>query len=144
VTATTPATSPEARNLNWLVTNFTERVPGAANAAVVSSDGLVLALSDRLDRSHADQLAAISAGLTSLTRGAASCFEAGEVRQLIVEMEAGYLFVTTISDGSCLAVFAAPDCDIGLVGYEMGLLVDRMGKVLTPTLRSELQTTARR
>ena len=59
-------------------------------------------------------------------------------------MEAGYLFVTSISDGSCFAVFAAADCDIGLVGYEMGLLVDRMGKVLTPALRSELQTTARR
>ena len=47
-------------------------------------------------------------------------------------MEAGYLFVTSVSDGSCLAVFAAADCDIGLVGYEMSLLVDRMGKVLTP------------
>jgi hypothetical protein len=140
----TAAMSAEAKNLNWLVNSFTDRVPGAANAVVVSSDGLVLAMSDGLDRSHADQLAAITAGLTSLTRGAADCFEAGHVRQLIVEMEAGYLFVTSISDGSCFAVFAAPDCDIGLVGYEMGLLVDRMGKALTPTLRSELQTTARR
>lgn len=138
------AMSAEAKNLNWLVNSFTDRVPGAANAVVVSSDGLVLAMSDGLDRAHADQLAAITAGLTSLTRGAADCFEAGRVRQLIVEMEAGYLFVTSISDGSCFAVFAAPDCDLGLVGYEMGLLVDRMGKVLTPTLRSELQTTARR
>ncbi len=128
-----------ATDLGWLVNGFTERVPGAANAVVVSSDGLVLAISDSLDRAHADQLAAITAGLTSLTRGAASCFQAGEVRQLIVEMDAGYLFVTAISDGSSFAVFAAPDCDIGLVGYEMSLLVERMGQVLTPALRAELQ-----
>ena len=128
-----------AADLNWLVNGFTERVPGAANAVVVSSDGLVLAMSDRLDRAHADQLAAITAGLSSLTKGAANCFQAGDVRQLIVEMDAGYLFVTAISDGSCFAVFAAPDCDIGLVGYEMSLLVDRMGRGLTPALRAELQ-----
>lgn len=135
----TTAVGTYAKDLNWLVNSFTERVPGAANAVVVSSDGLVLAISDGLDRGHADQLAAITAGLSSLTRGAATCFQAGEVRQLIVEMDAGYLFVTAISDGSCFAVFAAPDCDIGLVAYEMSLLVERMGAVLTPALRTELQ-----
>jgi len=128
-----------AKDLNWLINGFTERVPGAANAVVVSSDGLVLAMSERLDRAHADQLAAITAGLTSLTKGAAQCFQAGDVRQLIVEMDAGYLFVTSISDGSAFAVFAAPDCDLGLVGYEMSLLVERIGTVLTPALRSQLQ-----
>ena len=126
-------------DLNWLINNFTERVTGAANAVVVSSDGLVLAMSDRLDRAHADQLAAITAGLSSLTKGAATCFEAGEVQQLIVEMDAGYLFVTSISDGSAFAVFASVDADIGLVGYEMSLLVERIGQVLTPALRGELQ-----
>ena len=131
--------STAARDLNWLLNGFTERVPGAANAVVVSSDGLVLAMSDRLDRAHADQLAAITAGLTSLTKGAAQCFQAGEVRQLIVEMDAGYLFVTAIGEGACFAVFAASDCDIGLVGYEMSLLVERLGAFLTPALRSELQ-----
>jgi uncharacterized protein len=129
----------DSRDLNWLLNSFTERVPGAANAVVVSSDGLVLAISEHLDRAHADQLAAITAGLASLTKGAAQCFQAGAVRQLIVELEAGFLFVTAISDGSSFAVFAAPDCDIGLMGYEMSLLVDRMGKVLTPALRAELQ-----
>ncbi len=131
--------STDARDLNWLLNSFTERVPGAANAVVVSSDGLVLAISEHLDRAHADQLAAITAGLSSLTKGAAQCFQAGAVRQLIVEMDAGFLFVTAISDGSSFAVFAAPDCDIGLMGYEMSLLVDRMGTVLTPALRAELQ-----
>jgi predicted regulator of Ras-like GTPase activity (Roadblock/LC7/MglB family) len=45
----------------------------------------------------------------------------------------------TISDGSCLAVLAATACDVGVVGYQMALLVTRVGEVLTPTLRAELQ-----
>jgi uncharacterized protein len=54
-------------------------------------------------------------------------------------MEHGFLFVMSISDGSCLAVLASRSCDIGLVGYEMALLVSRAGEVLTPALRSEMQ-----
>jgi predicted regulator of Ras-like GTPase activity (Roadblock/LC7/MglB family) len=125
--------------MGFLLDGFVEKVPGVANAVVVSSDGLVLAMTRALDRGHADQVAAISAALTSLTTGAARCFSAGTVNQVIVEMERGYLFVTSISDGSCFAVFAAPDADLGLIGYEMSLLVARIGQVLTPELRRELQ-----
>ena len=32
-----------------------------------------------------------------------------------------------ISDGSWLVCLPTSDCDIGLVGYEMTLLVDRVG-----------------
>jgi len=40
-----------------------------------------------------------------------------------------------ISDGSWLAVLASPTSDIGLVGYEMTLLVERVGEHLSPALR---------
>lgn len=128
-------------DLNWLITSFTQRIAGATSAVVVSTDGLVLAMSERIVRDTADQLAAVTSGLASLTAGAARCFEAGAVSQVIVEMTGGYLFVTTVSDGSALAVMCEPDCDIGLIGYEMSLLVDRIGQVLTPALRAELQAT---
>jgi predicted regulator of Ras-like GTPase activity (Roadblock/LC7/MglB family) len=131
--------SKEAQNLNWLVNNFVRNVPGVAHAIVVSSDGLLMAVSDRLDRARADQLAAVASGLASLTQGAARVFDAGVVNQTIVEMERGFLFVMSVSDGSVLSVLASPACDIGLVGYEMALLVTRTGDVLTPQLRAELQ-----
>jgi uncharacterized protein len=131
--------SKEAQNLNWLVNNFVRNVPGVAHAVVVSSDGLLMAVSDRLDRARADQLAAVASGLASLTQGAARVFDAGVVNQTIVEMERGFLFVMSVSDGSVLSVLASPSCDIGLVGYEMALLVARTGDVLTPQLRAELQ-----
>ena len=131
--------SREAENLNWLVSNFAKSVPGAAHAIVVSADGLLMAVSERLDRAKADTLSAVASGLASLTQGSARLFGGGTVTQTVVEMERGYLLVMAVSDGSCLAVLAAPSCDIGIIGYEMALLVARTGAVLTPELRAELQ-----
>jgi predicted regulator of Ras-like GTPase activity (Roadblock/LC7/MglB family) len=131
--------SREAENLNWLVSNFAKSVPGAAHAIVVSADGLLMAVSERLDRARADTLSAVASGLASLTQGSARLFGGGTVTQTVVEMERGYLLVMAVSDGSCLAVLAAPSCDIGIIGYEMALLVARTGAVLTPELRAELQ-----
>jgi uncharacterized protein len=127
----------------WLVTDFTERVPGVAHAVVVSADGLLLTSSARLPQDRAEQLAAVASGLTSLTTGAARCFEAGAVRETVVEMERGVMVLMAISDGSALAVLAAPNCDIGQVAYEMALLVGRVGQMLTPELRAELQGSSR-
>lgn len=120
----------------WLVDDFVVRVPGVAHAVVVSADGLLLTASAQLPKDRADQLAAVASGLISLTQGAARCFEAGQVNQTVVEMERGVVLLMTISDGSCLTVLAAPDCDIGLVGYEMTLLVERVGQQLSPRLRA--------
>jgi predicted regulator of Ras-like GTPase activity (Roadblock/LC7/MglB family) len=133
--------SPDApdRELDWLTSNFATRIPGVANVVVLSTDGLVLAASAGIGRDDADTLAAVTSGLTSLTIGAARCLGTGGVNQVIVEMDGGYLFVTTVSDGSALAVTCGPECDIGLIGYEMSLLVARIGPVLTPALRSELR-----
>jgi hypothetical protein len=131
--------STDARNLNWLVANFAKATPGVAHALVVSADGLPVAVSERLDRPRADQLAAIASGLASLTLGASRCFDGGQVTQTVVEMDRGFLFVMSISDGSCLAVLATSSCNVGVVAYEMTVLVARAGDVLTPSLRAELQ-----
>jgi len=126
----------------WLVTEFTERVPGVAHAVVVSSDGLLLAASARLPVDRADQLAALASGLISLTQGAARCFDAGLVRETVVEMERGVMLVMSVSDGSSLATLADPRSDIGQVAYEMTLLVDRVGRMLTPEIRARLRGSA--
>ena len=63
--------STEASNLSWLVENFVENVPGVVDAAVVSSDGLLMAMSAGIGRAGGDQLAAVTSGLTSMTAGAA-------------------------------------------------------------------------
>ena len=124
----------------WLLTNFVDRVAGVSHAVVVSSDGLLLTSSSGLPRDRADQLAAVASGMSSLTRGAARVFGAGEVLQTVIEMQLGCMLLMSIADGSCLSVLASPDCDMGLVAYEMTLLVDRAGQLLTPELRSQLRT----
>jgi predicted regulator of Ras-like GTPase activity (Roadblock/LC7/MglB family) len=131
--------SHEANKFDWLITDFVRNTPGVAHAVVVSADGLCLAASEGFPPDRADQLAAVAAGLLSLTVGASRVFEGGAVTQTVVEMQRGLLLVMAISDGSVLTVLAGPDCDMGLVAYQMTLLVDRAGQVLTPALRAELQ-----
>ncbi|TMR23074.1 roadblock/LC7 domain-containing protein [Nonomuraea turkmeniaca] len=132
--------SQAARDMNWLVSSFVDEVPGVAHAVVVSADGLPMAFSRDFPKDRADQLAAIAAGLVSLTQGSARVFEGGSVTQTLVEMDRGLLLVMSISDGSSLAVLAAPDCDMGLVAYQMTILVERAGQVLTPAVRAELSS----
>ena len=77
--------------------------------------------------------------LWSLSQGGSACLGGGAVTQAVVEMHEGFLFVMSISDGSSLTVLASNPCDVGLVGYEMGRMVTRVGDVLTPALRNELR-----
>ncbi|MFH8571528.1 roadblock/LC7 domain-containing protein [Streptomyces sp. NPDC017993] len=144
--------SSQARNLHWLLTNLVDEVPGIRSVAVVSSDGLMLLSSDpvRADEtaqpgesdgpkgSSAD-LATIVSGLGSLTLGAAKLMDGGGVKQTMVTMDEGSLFVMSISDGSLLGVHATPDCDMSVIAYHMALFVGRAGHVLTPELRTELR-----
>lgn len=125
------------QDLNWLVTDFTTRVPDVAHAVVVSADGVPLALSDDIPFGFAEQLAAITSGLAGLMQGAARIFEAGQPLQALVEMDGGLMLIKAISDGSCLAVLAAPECDTDLVSYEVTLLVEAVGEVLTPAVRAQ-------
>ncbi|MFE0630483.1 roadblock/LC7 domain-containing protein [Streptomyces sp. NPDC058864] len=151
--------SHEARNLQWLLSNFVEDVPGVRSVAVVSSDGLLLLTSepedeaDTADEGAADgtagrpkgpagtsaDLATVVSGIASLTDGAARLMDGGGVRQTGVSMENGSVFVMTIGDGSLLGVHADAECDMSVVAYHMALFVGRAGHVLTPALRTELR-----
>ncbi|MEM8905201.1 MAG: roadblock/LC7 domain-containing protein [Actinomycetota bacterium] len=129
----------QARQFDWLMSNFVTKTAGVLEAVGVSSDGLLIAVSKGLERSAAEQLAAIVSGLVSLGHGASRCFGMERLEQVVVEMDRGFLFVASISDGSTLGVLARRDADIGLVGYEMTLLVERAGAMLTPEIVSELK-----
>ena len=126
---------PTMQDMGWLLNNFANSVAGIAHVVAVSADGLLLAASRDLPADRADQLAAITSGVVSLTDGASRMFSAGTVQQTIIEMESGYLFLMSISDGSSMAVLAARSCDVGQVGYEMALLVERVGAALSPATR---------
>ncbi|MFI5753837.1 roadblock/LC7 domain-containing protein [Streptomyces sp. NPDC051569] len=144
--------SSEARNLHWLLTNLVEEVPGVRSVAVVSSDGLLLLSSDpgqhgeaatparrEGPRGSSADLATIVSGIGSLSVGAAKLMDGGGIKQTMIAMEEGSVFIMSISDGSLLGVHATPDCDMGVVAYHMALFVGRAGHALTPELRDELR-----
>ncbi|MUL48289.1 roadblock/LC7 domain-containing protein [Mycobacterium sp. CBMA293] len=126
----------QRESLDWLVTKFADEVSGVAHAILVSADGLLMAASSRMPTERADQLAAVASGLASLATGASQLFDGGHVLQSVVEMEHGYLLLMRVGDGSNLATLATRACDIGQIGYEMAILVERVGTVVQSARRN--------
>jgi uncharacterized protein len=129
----------EAASFGWLLEKFVGDTIGVTDTIAVSSDGLLLAAAMTTKPENVDRFSAIVSGLNSLTRGAADCFDQDDVIQVVIELTGCFLFIARISEGSCLGVIAERACDVGLVAYEMTMLVDRAGKALTPALVQELQ-----
>jgi predicted regulator of Ras-like GTPase activity (Roadblock/LC7/MglB family) len=122
--------------LDWLLDDLVRRVAEITKAVILSQDGMTLGASDALERDDAEYLAALAAGFQSLARGAGQHFGGGAVRQTVIEMESGFLLVTAAGSGTCLAVIAGPGADLGLVAYEMAVLVKRSGEHIRVTKRA--------
>jgi predicted regulator of Ras-like GTPase activity (Roadblock/LC7/MglB family) len=123
-------------DLNWLLEDLVERAVGARHAVVLSADGLLIGKSRGLSKDDSDQLSAMASAFQSLARGAGRHFGGGAVRQTIVEMEHAFLFVTAAGRGACLAVIAEETADVGMIAYEMNLLVKRVGIYLSSAPRT--------
>src|SRR5262249_10078892 len=126
----------DVHSFNWLLANFVRNTHGVRDAVAVSSDGLLIAASEGLDRAGADHLAAIVSSLGSLSRSASRRYDFEAVKLIMIEMRRGFLLVSAIRGGSCLGVIADAHCDLGLVGYEVSLLAERLRGLLTPKLIS--------
>jgi predicted regulator of Ras-like GTPase activity (Roadblock/LC7/MglB family) len=113
------------RDLAWLLDDLASRVEDFRQAVILSRDGLLIAASQDLSREDAEHLSAVAAAMQSLATGAGDHFRAGGVRQTIVELEKGLLFVIAAGEGSCLAALCPPNADAGHVAYEMAMLVKR-------------------
>jgi predicted regulator of Ras-like GTPase activity (Roadblock/LC7/MglB family) len=131
-------------SLDWLLDDLIGRVPSARQAVVLSVDGLLTGSSSNLAKQDAEHLAAVAAGFSGLARTAGRHFRGGPVRQTIVEMESAFLFITSAGQGACLAVLSEANSDIGLIAYEMAMLVERIGVNLsTPPRRGIVPADAR-
>jgi predicted regulator of Ras-like GTPase activity (Roadblock/LC7/MglB family) len=122
--------------LDWLLDELVQRVASIHKALVLSGDGLPTGASKDLSREDGEHLAAVASGFHSLAKGVGRHFDVGQVRQTVVELDGAFLFVTAAGDGSCLAVLADADSDVGQVAYEMTLMVKRVGTHLGTAPRS--------
>ncbi|MGH3381659.1 MAG: roadblock/LC7 domain-containing protein [Actinoallomurus sp.] len=129
-----------AGELNWLLDGLVNQVAQVHQAVVLSSDGLLVGASTGLTRENAEHLSAVAASFQSLARSAGRQFGGGAVRQTIVEMDHAFLFVTAAGSGACLAVLAGSDADVGLIAYEMAMLVKRVGQHMSTLPRSAVES----
>jgi predicted regulator of Ras-like GTPase activity (Roadblock/LC7/MglB family) len=129
-----------AGELNWLLDGLVNQVAQVHQAVVLSSDGLLVGASTGLTRENAEHLSAVAASFQSLARSAGRQFGGGAVRQTIVEMDHAFLFVTAAGSGACLAVLAGAEADVGLIAYEMAMLVKRVGQHMSTLPRSAVES----
>ncbi|MFI9602208.1 MULTISPECIES: roadblock/LC7 domain-containing protein [Streptomyces] len=137
-TTTDKRATTDKAELNWLLDELVDRIAGIRKAIILSGDGLATGVSKDLTREDSEHLAAVASGFHSLAKGVGRHFDAGGVRQTVVELDDAFLFVTAAGDGSCLAVLADADSDVGQVAYEMTLLVKRVGAHLGTAPRTDV------
>ncbi|MCX4550157.1 roadblock/LC7 domain-containing protein [Streptomyces sp. NBC_01387] len=132
------STTTTDERLNWLLESLLERTPGTRHALVLSRDGLKLCRTPGLSVDQADQLAAISAGIQSLSHGASMEFGdgSGGVRTAMAEFYGGVLFIVEAGDGAHLSVIADESADVGLIGHNMSELVEQLGEHLSAEPRA--------
>ncbi|WSN64099.1 roadblock/LC7 domain-containing protein [Streptomyces sp. NBC_01361] len=126
-----------AGGVDWLLDDLVDRVAEVRYVVMLSTDGLCVGASHGLGRDESERFAAIASGFHSLAKGAGRHFDAGGVVQTMVELHGGFLFVVAAGDGSCIAVFTDGHADIGLVAYEMALLVERVREHLAVPARTD-------
>jgi predicted regulator of Ras-like GTPase activity (Roadblock/LC7/MglB family) len=132
--------STEAQQFNWLISQFAANTPEVIDAIAVSADGLLVAMSTKLDRANADRLAAITSAVISLAHGAGKVYDLGEPNKVIIDLDRGYVLVSSISAGATLGVLATRQANLGNLAYEMAVFANRAGEVISPQLIEELKS----
>ena len=122
-------------DLTWLLDDLVSRVSETKHAVVLSADGLLMATSKEFELDDAEHLAAVASGIQSLAKGAGERFAGGPVRQTIVEMQSAFMLVTVAGQGACLAVLSSEQADVGLIAYEMAMLIAGLDEHLSSPAR---------
>ena len=117
--------------LDWLLNELVQRLAGSERAVLLSADGLLIGRSANLSIPDGEHLSAVCSGFQSLARGTSRHFNGGDVRQTVVEMDDAFLVVTAAGRGACLALLAEAEADMGMVAYEMNLMVKRVGTAMS-------------
>ena len=89
---------------------------------------------------NADRLAAITSAVISLAIGAGKVYDLGEPNKVIMDLNGGYVLVSSISAGATLGVLATRQAKLGDLGYEMAVFANRAGEVISPQLIEELKS----
>jgi predicted regulator of Ras-like GTPase activity (Roadblock/LC7/MglB family) len=128
-----------AADFTWLLNRFATETAGVVDAIAVSSDGLLIAVSQLREHADSERLAAIVSGITSLANGASGNYGLGGLNKVIIDLEGGHVLVSAIGSGAVLGVVADKEAKLGNIAYEMTLFANRAGSALNPQLVLELK-----
>jgi predicted regulator of Ras-like GTPase activity (Roadblock/LC7/MglB family) len=113
--------------VDTLLNELVETLPDVDGAIVLSPDGLLLGMSDDVDKAFADYLSATSAGLQALADAVGRQTGARAVHQAIVEMEYALLVVTPVGPVAILAVVLDGTPDFATIGGTIAKFAERVG-----------------
>jgi predicted regulator of Ras-like GTPase activity (Roadblock/LC7/MglB family) len=121
------------------LSDFNQAVAGVQQTVAVGPDGLLIVAAETTHREYADRLAAVVSGLRSLAEGGAHLLGNNGVRQVIVEFHYGHLLVASVSGRYDVGVRVSGGCDLGAVGYELALLMERLDTAMSDEVIRELK-----
>jgi predicted regulator of Ras-like GTPase activity (Roadblock/LC7/MglB family) len=130
-----------AADFTWLLNRFATETAGVVDVIAVSSDGLLIAVSQLREHAHSERLAAIVSGITSLAAGASGNYGLGGLNKVIIDLEHGHVLVSAIGAGAVLGVVTSKEAKLGNIAYEMTVFANRAGAALNPALVLELKNT---
>jgi hypothetical protein len=98
-------------------------------SAIVSVDGLIIASALPAD-SEEDRVSAMSAAMLSLGERIAFELGRGNLEQVYIKGDEGYVLLTSIGEEAVLTVLARANAKLGLVFLEMRRAVDTLNPLL--------------
>ncbi|MFF0835918.1 MULTISPECIES: roadblock/LC7 domain-containing protein [unclassified Streptomyces] len=127
-------------NIDWMLKQLNDGVPGIQMIVVLSADGLRIARHGG-DPDAADRVAAACAGLQSLAGAITQEIEGtGDMKLVVIEIDGGYFYLMNAGANAFLAVLADVTCEPGRMSGMMRDLVVRIGTHLTSPPRHNGQT----
>ncbi|CAM5610747.1 roadblock/LC7 domain-containing protein [Streptomyces griseorubiginosus] len=128
-----PTGPTRANKLGWALGNLD--VGGVHFAVLASIDGLRMAHSDSTDVDDAERFAAALSGFRSLGTGIATSVGGNGLRQLLLEFDNRFVFITAAGEGALLGVVADTDVQVDLITHRMNELAERLGRELAAPTR---------
>jgi len=98
-------------------------------AAIVSVDGLSMA-SIMPPQIEEDRVSAMSAAMISLGERIASELGRGELEQVYVKGQSGYVILTSVGEEAVLTVMARKEAKLGLIFLDIGRTVEALEALL--------------
>ncbi len=103
--------------------------PDIEASAVVSVDGLIMASALPADVEE-DRVSAMSAAMLSLGERIASELGRGNLDQVYIRGDQGYVFLSAVGQDAVLTVLARSDAKLGLIFLDMKRAAEDLGRLV--------------